>query len=267
MIIKNRKVLVIGVIGICVIALLIAIFAIIFQNKTENTVVSKLQINIQDHIQNFNNIFDNTCDYQGNEVTIMKEYGLEEIIYTSYSKQEKKENLYNLDVSIPYINLDSMTARTINNEINQQFYERVIRAVTNTNQYTIYTVKYKAYINDNILSLIIQANLKEGENPERKIITTYNYNLASQNKLGIAEVLQYRNISEESAQDNIKKSIKNIQNDINQSNTFQYFRNEKASQYQLANTKQFFLGKDKAIYIIYAYGNDSYRTDFDLVVM
>ena len=45
---------------------------------------------------------------------------------------------------------------------------------SNSSKNIIYNVKYKAYEQNNILSLIILSELKEGESSERIIIQTYN---------------------------------------------------------------------------------------------
>ena len=37
--------------------------------------------------------------------------------------------------------------------------------------------------------------------------------------------------------------------------------------YKIENTKNFFLGKNKTLYLIYAYGNKNYTSEMDIVVM
>ena len=85
--------------------------------------------------------------------------------------------MYEFNVNIPYLNINHDSAKQINEEINSLFYNKVNNILMNSNQYTVYSVTYKAYLNDNILSLIISATLKEGQNPQRVIMKTYNYNL------------------------------------------------------------------------------------------
>ena len=36
--------------------------------------------------------------------------------------------------------------------------------------------------------------------------------------------------------------------------------------YNVENTTEFFLGKDNFLYLIYAYGNDNYTSELDLVI-
>ena len=181
-----------------------------------------------------------------------------------------KENSYELNVSIPYLNINSDTAKKINQEIDTLFYKKAIDILNNANQYTVYGVKYKAYVNDNILSLIINVTLKEGNNPQRVIIKTYNYNLSSNNQLNIKEVLQYRDISENYVQNKINETIKNASENANIYSELgynMYLRNVGDSIYKLENTTVYFLGENKALYIIYPYGNSHYTSEVDLLVI
>lgn len=50
-------------------------------------------------------------------------------------------------------------------------------------QNIIYNVEYCAYVTNDILSLVVRSTLKEGENTQREIIQTYNYNLLTQKKV------------------------------------------------------------------------------------
>lgn len=264
-----RKIFVISVLAICIIAINLAVY---FQiTEKPNTVEEETAI-IDTALltENFNNIFDNQISYQNNQINIRKEDNLKELIYTSYSNQDVLSNSYELDVNIPYININSDIIRKINQEINSLFYEKVVNILANKKQYTVYTVKYKAYINDNILSLIISATLREGNNPQRVIIKTYNYNLSSDSELIINDILQYRNISKDYAQRKINETIKTASDNANEYIKLgykKYLRNVNDSIYKLENTTAYFLGENKALYIIYPYGNLNYTSEMDLVII
>ena len=267
-----RKIFIISILAICIIAINLAVFFQITSKPKKETEGEKQEV-IIDRIaltENFAKIFDNTIDYQENSVNINKKDDMKELIYTGYSNVEEVENKYKLNVSIPYLNINSIVADNINAEIISLFYNKANNILVNTNQYTIYTVKYKAYINDNILSMIISATLKEGDNAQREIIKTYNYNLSSNEKLSINEVLQYRNLSGSYVQSEISKTIKtasenaNIYNDLGYS---KYIRNIDDDIYKVENTNVYFIGEDKALYIIYPYGNTNYTSELDLLVL
>lgn len=54
----------------------------------------------------------------------------------------------------------------------------------------IFTVEYVANVQDDILSLMIKSNLKEGSNAQRIIIQTYNYDLRNNKEISLERVLK-----------------------------------------------------------------------------
>ena len=69
---------------------------------------------------------------------------------------------------------------------------------------------YVVYINDNIMSLVIKCTLKEGTNPQRTIIQTYNYNLDEDKLVSIDELIQKRNLDKEQMQKQITDEITKV---------------------------------------------------------
>lgn len=267
-----RKVFIISILVICVAAVNLAVYFSITSkpkedigDKKEEVVIDKIALT-----ENFTKIFDNTIDYQGNNVNVDKKDDMKDLIYTNYSNQEESANKYKLNVNIPYLNINSVVAEKINTEINNLFYNKANNILVNTDQYTVYTVKYRVYINDNILSMIIASTLKEGENAQREIIKTYNYNISSNETLSINEVLEYKNLSNEYVQNEILKTIKtasenaSIYNDLGYN---KYIRDIDDSMYKVENTNVYFIGENKALYIIYPYGNMNYTSELDLLVI
>lgn len=265
-----RKIFIISILALCIIAINLAVFFQITK-KTENT--SKEQEILIDTAlltENFDKIFDNQINYQENSVNISKMDATKELVYTSYISQEELENSYTLNVNIPSLNINSEVAEQINEEINSLFYNKAINILAKTEQYTVYNVRYKAYVNDNILSLVISATLKEGDNPQREIIKTYNYNLASNSDLNINEILEYRRLSSENVQSKIYDTIKLASENANKYNELgytKYLRNINDSMYKIENSKTFFIGENKALYILYPYGNLNYTSEIDLLVI
>ena len=268
-----RKVFVIGILAFCIVVINLAVFFTITEKSNDVNQKENEQTNI-DIIalsENFNNIFDNTINYQGNTLNVNKKDNSKDIIYTSYSNSENKENIYELNVSIPYLNMNSSSAERINQEINNLFYNKAMNIVSNTNNTnTVYSVKYKAYINDNILSLVISATLKEGTNAQRLMIKTYNYNISSNEEIAIEKVLEYRQLSSQYIQNKIIETIKSASENVNIYNELgysKYVRDINDDIYKVENTSTFFIGENKALYIIYPYGNSNYTTEFDLLVI
>lgn len=266
-----RKIFIFFVLAICVIAINFAVyFQITFKSKKDDEKQAEISIDRISLTENFTKIFDNTINYQENTVNVNKKEGLKEIIYTTHSNQDEIESKYKLNVNIPYLNINSSVAASINTEINTLFYNKLNNILTTAKEYTVYTVNYKAYINDNILSLIISANLKEGNNAQRELIKTYNYNLSSNEELSIKEILEYRNLSNDYVQSEILKTIKtaidnaNVYSDLG---FIKYVRNLDDDIYKLENTNVYFIGENKALYIIYPYGNMNYTSELDLLVI
>ena len=133
----------------------------------------------------------------------------------------------------------------------------------------IYSVDYIAYINDNILSLVIKSTLKQGNNPQRVIVQTYNYNLETGEKVQLADVLTKKNIVQTDCQNKINEIVAKAQEEAQvllQSGYTVYNRNLSDSIYQISNIPTFFLGKNQELYIIFAYGNQNYTSEMDVVL-
>ena len=264
-----RKIFIISVLLICIIAINLAVFFKITE-KSDNNGAEELIIDTAMLVENFNKIFDNQINYQNNNINIEKKDDARELVYTSYNNQEEIANKYMLNVNIPNLNINNPNAEKINEEINNLFYNKALGILAKTQQYTIYNVKYKVYVNDNILSLIISATLKEGENAQREIIKTYNYNLASNRNLSLNEVLEYRQLSKENVQNKIYDTIKIASENAKTYNELGYtkfLRNINDSMYKIENTTVFFIGEGKALYILYPYGNSNYTSETDLLVI
>lgn len=266
-----RKIFVISIIVICIVCINLAVYLKIVE-KDETTQKPELIIDTVALTENFENIFDNTIDIQNNNIQSAKKQDTsKELVYSSYEKQEKQEKKYDINIHIPYINIEHENIKAINQEIEELFYKKVTNIMTKTdNIETIYDVKYKVYVNDNILSLVISSNLKESTNSQRLIIKTYNYNISSNEILNMNQILNYRSLNAKKVQTQINDVVKEA---AKTSETYQqlgyqkYLRNLNDEMYKVENTKVFFLGEGKSVYILYPYGNSNYTTEMDLVVI
>lgn len=265
-----RKIFIIGILALCIIAINLAVFFKITETSGNKNNNQELIIDTALLTENFNQIFDNQINYQNNNINVLKKASDKELVYTSYTNQEEMANRYVLNVTVPNLNINNPTAEKINEEINGLFYNKATNILAKTENYTVYNVKYKAYVNDNILSLIIIANLKEGENAQREIIKTYNYNLTTNSNLSLSEVLEYRQLSKENAQNKIYDTIKVASENAKTYNELGYnkfLRNINDRMYKIENTTVFFIGEGKALYILYPYGNSNYTSETDLLVI
>lgn len=266
-----RKIFVISIIAICIISINLAVYLKIIE-KDKNSETDEVIVDTVALTENFENIFDNTIDLgENNTISISKIEQSKEIIYSKYQLENKKENSYDIEVNIPFLNINNEITKNINEEINSIFYSKVNSILSQNNETeTIYNVKYKAYINDNILSLVIKSTLKEGNNAQRLIIKTYNYNLSSNQLLDINQVLDYRKLDKNKVQSKIKDTIETAAKTASAYQELgysKYLRNPDDDMYLLENTNVYFLGEGKSLYILYPYGNSNYTSEMDLLVI
>lgn len=266
---KKQLIIIIGVILVCSIAIAIGIYAQITNTKINKTAEEKREANYEDLKNNFDSIFTNTINKDGAAQVANANINYDEIIGTKYDINEKKETKYSIVAKIPLFKKETETTKKINQEIFSTFGGKVVDIITNNKAYTIYNMGYVVYINDNIMSLVIKCTLKEGTNPQRTIIQTYNYNLDEDKLVSINELIQKRNLDKEQMQKQITEEITKVSEQntsiINQGYNV-YKRNPNDDIYKIENTKNFFLGKNKTLYLIYAYGNSDYTSETDLII-
>lgn len=270
---KNRKIKIIYgiIIAICVISLISAIIIQVVKSlpKEEKEIDTSV---LQKYKSDFNKVFTNKVEYsKKSEYRLDKIDDSKQIIYTGYTNNETKVSDYNLDVNIPYINIKNTTIEKFNKDIKDTFEQKAKDILSTQKQNIIYTVNYKAYVTDNnILSLVVRSTLKEGENPERVIVQTYNYDLTEKKKVALEELLNLKGISRQDAGNTIRKEIKEIESKVNelaQLGYKVYTRDVNSDIYKLDNITEFFISNDNVLYIIFAYGNQSNTSEMDLVVM
>ena len=134
----------------------------------------------------------------------------------------------------------------------------------------VYTVDYIAYVNENhILSIAIRSILKEGNNAQRTIIQTYNYDFKNSKEIMLDEILQSKGLNEKEVESKVINKIKQEQAKAEELEKIGYKifkRDYKNKIYKVENTTEFFIGQDNFLYLIYAYGNENYTSELDLVI-
>lgn len=215
---------------------------------------------------NFENIFNNQLENIDNYEADKKNKNLD-IVYVSYQKEDKTDN-HEININIPYINIENSDVEKFNEEIRNTF-EAKAEEVLNNDENVIYTVKYKANIENKILSLIIYSDLKQGANAQRVIIQTFNYDLQKNKIVNIEKILKRYDLTETEIQNKIDRNIKEEQekaNELKQLGYNVFTRDIKSEIYKLENIKEFFV-YDNNIYIIFAYGNENLTSEMDLVII
>ena len=271
---KKLKIFYIGIIAVCIIAIISAIVVQIIKENdaAEAAKLPQLTENQKNqHKDEFETIFENKVNYlENNSYKISKLESNKEIIYTGYKNNETKLNDYELKVNIPYININNDTIEEFNSQI-KDIFEKKAKSIINTqSNNVIYTVDYSAYVANNILSLVVRSTLKEGMNPQRDIIQTYNYDLTNQKEYTIDDMLNTKGITKKEANQKIREEIKSQQeksDELDKLGYQTYKRDYTSDTYNINNVTEYFMGKDNALYIIYAYGNENNTNEIDVVMM
>lgn len=264
----------ISCIAFCIIAIFIAMYIQFFADENMKLAVGITNNLSDDEYQNlkagFDKLFDNKLNQSENlNSSVAKQDNSKEIVFSGFTKEETTEE-YDVSVKIPYINIDNEIVSKYNEDIKSTFEDKLNSIIENKKGNVIYTVEYTSYITDNVLSLMIRSNLKEGSNPQRVIIQTYNYDLKNNVEYKIEDALKMRNIDKNTANTKIQKEIKSIQEQVNSLEELGYsiFNRDPANEiYNVDNTTEFFIGNNKYIYLLYAYGNYNNTSEMDLVII
>ena len=270
---KRMKITYIVLICICALAISVAIGTQILGNDVVDNIFGLNKITKRTEEEeaalkvNFESLLDNTLLDKGN-YTVQKNNQDKEIIYTEYSKQEKKDN-HELDVNLPYINIKNEEVNKFNKEIKNTFEGKAEEVSQNTDENILYTVKYKACIKENILSLIIYSDLKQSSSAQRVIVQTFNYDLSQNKTLTFEDAINEFKLKKNEVQTKINTDIQNEENKSEELIKLGYnvfSRDTKSDIYKVENISEYFIYNNN-IYVIFAYGNDKMTSEKDIVII
>ena len=178
----NRTMFFVIVALLCILSLSVGIYAQIFYRYSDidpfmlGIGISKKQE--KEEIIALKNSFDSifTNDITGQtKVTVKKKDSNKDIVYTYQAVKENEEDNYNIEAYIPHINIDSSYAERLNNLIDKDYVNRIEKIMNGSSENVEYAVSYKAYLNGDLLSLIIKETSHEGREAQCTKINTYNY--------------------------------------------------------------------------------------------
>jgi len=255
---KKKIIIIVSIIAL-ILAMVSIVTTFLIKNNKPKEDVNK--INVEELENNFNNIFTNAIYPEIEEN--------KEKVYLAYDIETEETGKFSIDTNIPNINIDTQIVKNINNDIFNSFAKNIIKVMEQTGAYTIYNIDYVSYINNNILSLVIKCTLKEGSNPQRVIIKTYNYDMEKDKLLTLQEIINLKGLDGNETQNKILEKIqKEIDkfSEIANSGYNIYKRDINDLIYKIPNTTNFFLGNENVLYIVYSYGNNSYTSEVDLII-
>lgn len=277
---KNPKILYILVGALCVLAIIAGIYAQFFvKEKDRNNVILPTgnqtgedgigEKTAEEIKAQFTSLFTNVLNSGAYDTSnINKMVADKDIVYSAYDISENTDN-YEVNIHLPVMNISGDVPVSFNNITQSVFADKASEVLNNDGDKIIYQINYVAYINGDILSLAINATLKEGSNPQRVIVQTYNYNLATGEEVQLADILSQKGLVQSEVQNKIDETIEKAKQEAEilvQSGYTVYNRDLNNEMYRLANVSNYFLGPDGNLYIIFAYGNQNYTSEMDIVL-
>lgn len=275
---NNPKILYILIGIFCFFAIIAGIYAefvdggteeIFTGNNGESEVIEKDSETIKNQL---NGLFTSTINLNGYDASKIKKLdSSKEIVYTAFDVI-REEELYEINIKIPVVNISSTVANSFNTITQDLFINKANEIIRNTdkNKKALYTIDYAAFVNDNILSVIIRSTLKESTSAQRVIIQTYNYNLETGEQVKLIDIITKKMLNKEDVDKKIKEVVQQADIDAKavQSMGYNdiYTRDLNDSRYSVDGATTYFLGPNKELYIIYAYGNNEFTSEMDVVL-
>ena len=270
---KKRIIMYVIILLICVIAVIVVVGVQILGNDVVdnmfgiNKITKRTEEEEANLKANFENIFDNQIEDKG-EYKIQKIKQDENLVYTNYTKEEKNEK-HEIDVNLPYININNEETDNFNKEIENTFKGKAEEILKDSNQNIIYIVKYKAYVENNILSLVIYSDLKQNTSAQRVIVQTFNFDLKENKKLTLEDIINSFDLKKADVQNKINTDIQKEQKkseDLIKLGYNIFSRDINSDIYKVENASEYFVYNNN-IYIIFAYGNNKMTSEKDIVII
>lgn len=270
---KKRIIMYAVILLICVIAVIVVVGVQILGNDVVdnmfgiNKITKRTEEEEANLKANFENIFDNQIEDKG-EYKIQKIKQDEDLVYTNYTKEEKNEK-HEIDVNLPYININNEETDNFNKEIENTFKGKAEEILKDSNQNIIYIVKYKAYVENNILSLVIYSDLKQNTSAQRVIVQTFNFDLKENKKLTLEDIINSFVLKKADVQNKINTDIQKEQKkseDLIKLGYNIFSRDINSDIYKVENASEYFVYNNN-IYIIFAYGNNKMTSEKDIVII
>ena len=274
---KQQLIIYVSIIFVCIISVIIAFYVQFYTRIdigkvfgiTQSGLGNKTDEQQQTLKTEFNTIFDNNIKNDNGDNNSKKIDQDKKLVYTKYEKKDTKLNSYDLEVHIPYINISGEVVEKYNQEIEKVFADMARTVLQSENNNAVYDVQYVANVQDDILSLMIKSNFKEGNKPQKVIVQTYNYDLRNNKEITLGEILKIERLDENTVQSKIKSEVQTEQKkaqDLKSLGYNIYSRDVNSDIYSIEKSTEFYFADD-VLYIIYAYGNDKLTSERDIVVM
>ena len=272
----KRYIFYVALVLICIVAICLGIYAQFFYKYSDTDMLMLGNIGSEKTAEEiallktkFNDLFENKLFNDNDNIPVDKiDYSMN-VVYTNYNLVNEDENFYSVNAQIPMINIDSETIKDINSKIKTEFYDKAYNIMRKTEGNTVYTVSWVGYINGDILSLAIKSSLKEEGKAERVSVKTFNYDLKGDRLVSLLDLINLKQTTPNKVQSIIDSDVKQAYTNakiIAAEYGTLYERDLSSDIYKVENTQNFFLTQDGNIYIVYAYGNNDYTNEMDIII-
>ena len=268
---KDRKTLFIVIIGLCVLAVVAGLLTQVKSSnkrKEDNNHINYVEAD-ETAKSDFEDIFDDKFDKTGSELIQADKLNENEGLVYGITVQDNND-FYDMSVNLPVININTIIGNKLNQNTQNIFANKANAIQEKKEGQSIYTTTYTSYLKDNILYTVIKSTLKEDENPQRVIVQTYAYDLPENKELTIEKAIELVGSTKEEVEEKIKDQITkkiNESNGLNNSGYNIYKRDLESDIYKLENIDTFYISKDGRLNIIFAYGNNDFTSEMDIIVI
>ena len=111
--------------------------------------------------------------------------------------------------------------------------------------------------------------MKENGQSEKVTVKTYTYSMTKEKLINLDDLITLKQTTKETVQIRVDNEIKKAYNNakiIAAEYGTLYERDLDSDMYKVESAKNYFLTDDGYVYIVYAYGNDSYTNEMDIVI-
>lgn len=274
---KNKVLFFVVLALVCIIAMCLAIYTQFFYKYSEtDPLMIGINIGSQKTAEelatleaNFNSLFQNGLKVNSENVNIEKNREESDLVYSMYKIENTDENYYMVNAVIPTINIKSQKVSELNESIKSEFYDKANNIMRQSDEFIVYNVTYQAFVNEDIVSVVIKATLKEGNKAEKVSIKTYNYSMSADRQVSLKDLVELKKTTVATVQSTINNEVKTAYNNakiIAAEYGNLYERDLNSDIYKVENATTFFLTDDGYVYVIYAYGNKDYTNEMDIVI-
>ena len=218
---------------------------------------------------NSSNLFKNSIVINSENVRVDRIEPSRELVYATYNLVNEDENFYSVNAQIPLLNVNTDVAKKINAEIKEEYYDKANAIMRKMDGYTVYNVSYASFVNQDILSIVIKASLKEQNKAEKVTVRTYTYSISEQREVLLQDLIKLKGVEESDIQKTIRDDIQTAYTNaklIADEYGSLYERDVNGDLYKIENSNTYFLTQDGYVYVVYAYGNNDYTNEMDIVI-